>query len=252
MDLILTVLEYKTEGVQGLQRKGFCSNYLADAHIGSNVLLHLRSSNFHLPTVPTLKQPIMLIGAGAGMAPFRGFWQQLMIDSILADERKVQFVQELEQLDFTDSTTHKKAHQIVETFSDATRRKIISLFFGCRNKQCNLIEGETAAYSHVVHRFNAFSREENQPKQYVSDAMHSQHQLIYQSLVEENGLIYVCGKIAMANSVFKTLVSIVADQLVEQNVIEDTQAANITAEDFVNSLIDDGRYLQDIFGTDDI
>ena len=82
--------------------------------------------------------------------------------------------------------------------------------------------------------------------------MKKEHHLIYNALVEQNGLIYVCGKIAMADTVFKTLVSIISEELIEQHVINHSESANVTAEDFINSLIDDGRYHQDIFGTEDV
>ena len=56
----------------------------------------------------------------------------------------------------------------------------------------------------------------------------------------------------MADTVFKTLVSIIAEQHVEQQLVTSKESANVTAEDFINSLIDDGRYHQDIFGTEDV
>ena len=251
LDIILTVLEYKTEGMQGLKRKGFCSNYLADANIGSSVLLFLKPSNFRLPISPTNGQPILLIGAGAGIAPFRGFWQQLMLNSI-TEPNRIEVVQQMELLDFNYAKGQDTASDTADEFSDLLKAKVVSLFFGCRNKQCNLLEDETKVYSKIMNRFNAFSRESNLTKQYVSDVMQKEHQSIYHSLVEQNGLVYVCGKISMASSVFKTLVAIVAEQLIQQNVINNPESANITAEDFINSLIDDGRYHQDIFGVDDI
>ena len=162
LDLILTILEYKTEGVQGLKKKGFCSNYLADADIGSTILLFLKPSNFHLPISPNIKQPILLIGAGAGLAPFRGFWQQLMIDS-LKDENRTDVVQHLEKFDFTDKMYNDNSNLIAERFTGGSKRKLIYLFFGCRDKQCNLLEKETNLYSDIVHRFDAFSREKIYP-----------------------------------------------------------------------------------------
>ena len=133
LDIILTVLEYKTEGMQGLKRKGFCSNYLADANVGSNILLFLKQSNFHLPTSLTHRPPILLIGAGAGMAPFRGFWQDLLLNSINKSKR-IEVVQQLEMLDFNDTEGHDTASDAVDKFSDFSNEKAVSLFFGCRNK----------------------------------------------------------------------------------------------------------------------
>ena len=251
LDILLTVLEYKTDGMQGVKRKGFCSNYLADANIGASIVLFLKPSNFHLPSTPTNGQPILLIGAGAGIAPFRGFWQQLMLNSI-KESNEMEVVQQMEMLGFNDAKAQDTASEGFDEYSETIKEKVVTLFFGCRNKQCNLLEDETKVYSKIMSRLNAFSRESNLPKQYVSDVMQKAHQSIYHSLVEQNGLVYVCGKISMANSVFKTLVTIVAEQLIQQNVINNPDSANITAEDFINSLIDEGRYHQDIFGADDI
>ena len=249
VDIILTVLEYKTDGLQALKRKGFCSNHLADLEVGDDVSLYLKESSFHLP--PNLlnqtTRPILMIGAGSGIAPFRGFWQQVLIDSI-DDHKKEDIIQRLEDLDLCN-----KPHEVtLDQLSGQPIKTSMTMFFGCRDKKCNLLEYETSIYLNMVKRFNAFSRETVCPKQYVSDIMKKEHQLIYEALVEQNGIIYVCGKIAMANTVFKTLVSIIAEQLLEQQVAQHSESANVTADDFINSLIDDGRYHQDIFGTDDV
>ena len=249
LDIVLTVLEYKTQGIQPINRKGFCSNYLADSEVGEPVLLYLKESSFHLP--PSLAaqsaRPILMIGAGAGIAPFRGFWQKVMMDTQDSSMQK-DVIEHLASLELKGDLQNVFPE---EAFRDANITSM-AMFFGCRDKNCNLLEYETNLYKNVITRFNAFSREANLPKQYVSDIMKEEHNLIYDALVERNGLIYVCGKIALANVVFKTLVFIIAQQLIEQNVVEDPESANVTAEDFINSLIDDGRYHQDIFGTDDV
>ena len=250
LDIVLTVLEYKTQGIQPINRKGFCSNYLADSEVGEPVLLYLKESSFHLP--PSLAaqstRPILMIGAGAGIAPFRGFWQKVMMDTQDSSMQK-DVIERLASLELKDDDSQNVFPE--EAFGNANITSM-AMFFGCRDKNCNLLEYETNLYKNVITRFNAFSREANLPKQYVSDIMKEEHNLIYDALVERNGLIYVCGKIALANVVFKTLVFIIAQQLIEQNVVEDPESANVTAEDFINSLIDDGRYHQDIFGTDDV
>ena len=81
LDLLLSVLEYKTPG--GKLKKGFCSNYLANAKPDERVALHLKSSpSFHIESqTDRLIPPTILIGAGSGLAPFRGFWQKLNQES---------------------------------------------------------------------------------------------------------------------------------------------------------------------------
>ena len=250
VDLILTVLEYKTGGLHGIERKGFCSNHLADADIGESIMLYFKESTFHLPPNllhQTVRRPILMIGAGSGIAPFRGFWQQVVFDSFEESKRNDLFDQ-IRKMNLGSQSIDAP----FETIPESSGTTCMTMFFGCRDQESNLLEKETEMFPSIIKRFNAFSREQNLPKQYVSDAMKNEHHLIYDALVEKNGLIYVCGKITMADTVFKTLVSIIAEQLVEQQLVTSKESANVTAEDFINSLIDDGRYHQDIFGTEDV
>lgn len=59
---------------QGPQHYGVCSNYLASLEENDQIYLFVRhAASFHLPKDPEL--PVILIGPGTGIAPFRGFWQ---------------------------------------------------------------------------------------------------------------------------------------------------------------------------------
>ena len=82
LDLLLSVVEYKTPS--GKLKRGFCSNYLANAKPDERVALHLKSSpSFHIESrTDGMIPPTILIGAGSGLAPFRGFWQKLNQESI--------------------------------------------------------------------------------------------------------------------------------------------------------------------------
>ena len=58
---------------------GVSSNYLASLEPGDEILVSVRATNkfFHLPA--DLETPIIMIGAGSGIAPFRGFIQERAI-----------------------------------------------------------------------------------------------------------------------------------------------------------------------------
>ena len=49
IELIVTVVEYLTNGDQPIKKKGFCSSFLTEIDIGSNVYFYIKSSGFHLP-----------------------------------------------------------------------------------------------------------------------------------------------------------------------------------------------------------
>ena len=60
---------------QGVPRRGVCSTYLADRSPGDRVAVYLQpSSNFRPPGDP--HTPMIMIGPGTGIAPFRGFLQE--------------------------------------------------------------------------------------------------------------------------------------------------------------------------------
>ena len=76
LDLLLSVVEYQT--LTGRKFGGFCSNFLANILVGEKVAMYLKSNpGFHFNPLVEGKLPTLLIGAGSGMAPFRGFWQTL-------------------------------------------------------------------------------------------------------------------------------------------------------------------------------
>src|SRR5208283_546687 len=60
---------------QGVPRRGVCSAYLADRSPGDRVAIYVRpSSNFRPPSDP--HTPMIMVGPGTGIAPFRGFLQE--------------------------------------------------------------------------------------------------------------------------------------------------------------------------------
>jgi sulfite reductase (NADPH) flavoprotein alpha-component len=60
---------------QGVPRRGVCSTYLADRSPGDEIPIYVRpSSNFRPPSDP--QTPMIMIGPGTGIAPFRGFLQE--------------------------------------------------------------------------------------------------------------------------------------------------------------------------------
>jgi len=78
IDLLLNVVEYSSP--DGTPRRGLCSNFLDACRPGVDVMpafVQSVSNKFRLPSDP--KTPIVLIGIGSGLAPFRGFYQERSI-----------------------------------------------------------------------------------------------------------------------------------------------------------------------------
>ncbi|XP_052074067.1 nitric oxide synthase, inducible-like [Mytilus californianus] len=77
MHLTADVLEYQTS--DGNKHQGVCSNWLNNLVIGEEIYCNVRKAPlFHLPNDQSV--PIIMVGPGTGIAPFRGFWMQRRID----------------------------------------------------------------------------------------------------------------------------------------------------------------------------
>ena len=118
---------------------GVSSAYLAHQPVGGTVFVFMRKPTiaFHPPENPHV--PMIMIGAGTGVAPFRGFLQER---AALAGQ------------------------------GVPVARSL--LFFGCRNRESDLLYAdELRDYQDrgLVHVENAFSRATDERCRYVQDAM---------------------------------------------------------------------------------
>lgn len=139
--------------------KGICSNYLASRRAGETIYATIRETKagFRLPDDASV--PIIMIGPGTGLAPFRGFLQ----------ERAAQ-----------------KAK--------GARLGPAMLFFGCRHPNQDFLyadELEAFAADGITELHIAFSRAEG-PKTYVQNLVAAQKDRVW-SLIEQGAITYVCG-----------------------------------------------------------
>ncbi|CAI7570542.1 unnamed protein product [Penicillium bialowiezense] len=146
---------------------------------GIHVPVHVRHSNFKLPSDPS--KPIIMVGPGTGVAPFRGFIQERA--ALAAKGEKV-------------GTT--------------------LLFFGCRKSDEDFIyqdEFKTwqAQMGDSLKIVTAFSREGSE-KVYVQHRLKEQAALVSE-LLKQKANFYVCGDAAnMAREVNLVLGHIIAEQ----------------------------------------
>jgi cytochrome P450 / NADPH-cytochrome P450 reductase len=178
--------------------KGICSNHLASRRTGETIHATVRETKagFRLPDDPSV--PIIMVGPGTGLAPFRGFLQE---------------------------RAARKA-------KGATLGPAM-LFFGCRHpEQDYLYADELKAFAAdgITELHTAFSRAET-PKTYVQNLIAAQQERVW-SLIEQGAIVYVCGDGGkMEPDVKATLVKIYrdrvgADAATAQRWIDDLGAKN--------------------------
>jgi cytochrome P450 / NADPH-cytochrome P450 reductase len=139
--------------------KGICSNYLAGRRVGETVHATVRETKagFRLPDDASV--PIIMVGPGTGLAPFRGFLQE---------------------------RAALKAR--------GSRLGPAMLFFGCRHPEQDFLyadELKAFAADGIAELHTAFSRGEG-PKTYVQDLVTAEQERVW-SLIEQGAIIYVCG-----------------------------------------------------------
>ncbi|XP_054155441.1 nitric oxide synthase, salivary gland-like [Oppia nitens] len=205
VDLTVAVVQYTT--CTGTKHYGVCSNYLNQIPIGHSVYGFIRSApNFRLPDDKTV--PIIMVGPGSGIAPFRGFWQH-----------RVRLV----------NTKREERHKLGK----------MTLFFGCRTPSMQLHRKEVQQMIDdgiISQSFIAYSRVAGHPKRYVQDCLKNESQTIYHQLMHERAHFYVCGDVSMAEDVCRTLKYILQD-----NGIDDPEVALVSLKETM-------RYHEDIFG----
>uniref|UniRef100_C4TP54 Nitric oxide synthase 1 n=1 Tax=Ambigolimax valentianus TaxID=1338344 RepID=C4TP54_9EUPU len=206
----IDVVKFRTQDGAGPIHEGVCSGWLNRCDVGTVVPCLVRTAqSFHMPEDKSL--PIIMVGPGTGIAPFRSFWQERCID--------------------------------LEMYRDQKNWGEMVLYFGCRTStQDNIYKQELDEYSanHVLTKFYvALSREPNTPKVYVQDILYSRAPEVYDAIVKKGGHFYVCGDVAMAHDVTRTLETL----LKEQGDIPLDSATII-----VDGLRDANRFHEDIFG----
>lgn len=211
------VVEYKKRGGRGPLHHGVSSKWLQGLKQGDMVPCYIRhAQSFHLPADGSV--PVILVGNGTGIAPFRAFWQQRMFD-------------------INNQCPPKSSITEQRQWGD------MRLFFGCRNSRHDDIyhhEIQTAVQSKAITSvFTGYSREKGKPKEYVQDLLREVSPDICDLIVNSNAHVYVCGAAAMAEGVYTTLQTLIAEHL------------NLSPEEaleFISKLKSSNRYHEDIFG----
>ena len=160
--------------------KGVCTNYLRHQTEGRMIYAFVKDTKsvFRLPDDPAT--PIIMVGPGTGIAPFRGFLQERA--ALKAQGREV---------------------------------GASILFFGCRHPQQDFIyEDELRRFEEegVTRLSTSFSRVEGQPRCYVQNEIYVRRERVWEML-EAGAVIYVCGDASrMAPDVWRTFAAIYSEK----------------------------------------
>lgn len=96
--------------------------------------------------------------------------------------------------------------------SSRARKNKLQLFYGCFDKKADILRDETDRLAlDVLTRFSAFSREPNEAKKYVQDLILEEGKsTVADALIRRDGIVYICGKIAMAEAVHNAIVAVIS------------------------------------------
>ncbi|KAG6010085.1 hypothetical protein E4U21_000118 [Claviceps maximensis] len=183
--------------------KSYALNGPRNKFDGIHVPVHVRHSNFKLPSDPG--KPIIMVGPGTGVAPFRGFIQE----------------------------------RAKQAQNGASVGKTI-LFFGCRKRSEDfLYESEFEEYKKILgdrlEIVTAFSRE-GTTKVYVQHRLKERSKEVGE-LISQKAYFYVCGDAAhMAREVNTVLAQIIAEsqgvsEAKGDEIVKNMRAANQYQED---------------------
>jgi cytochrome P450/NADPH-cytochrome P450 reductase len=140
--------------------RGVCSNHLAGKSANEKVIAFVRDtkSPFRLP--PDATVPLIMVGAGTGLAPYRGFLQ--------------------ERLAMMRGGNHVGPSL---------------LFFGCRHPDHDFLYADELhefESSGITRMYPAFSRHEGCPKTWVQDRILQEQDKVW-AMLQAGATIYVCG-----------------------------------------------------------
>lgn len=195
-EITIKVVEYETVLLE--KRRGLCTNYIKELRPGDKIKIKLNHCNLW----DKLEEPIMqgaesiiLVGPGVGIAPVKSF---------------------------CDNDDYTSFHKHV--------------YFGNRNKEMDYIYEwfwENKERSDMIVR-TCFSRDGGNEK-YVQDMLWNDKALIFDLVVNQNAIVYICGSSGqMPTQVKLTFIEIVK-----------TIGNDKNAEQYLNEMIKSNRYIQE-------
>ncbi|ALL77080.1 cytochrome P450 [Pseudonocardia sp. EC080610-09] len=173
------VLEAPARSGDGVHH-GVCSTQLRDSEPGGTVFVLVREPSIPFRPPENPHRPMIMIGAGTGMAPFRGFCEERM-------------------------ALYERGVPVAESL----------LVLGCRDPLHDLLyAGELRAFTDagVARLLPAYSRMPGHPHRYVQHVLAAEAETVWKVL-EQDAVVYVCGNAnTMAPAVREALVTLYRDR----------------------------------------
>jgi len=155
---------------------GLCSHYLANLDPKQSVKYMIGPCNSTFNMTEKHNNPIIMICAGTGIAPFRGF----------IHER---------------AYANEKGNKLGDTV----------LFYGVKNEKVCPYYNELQYMQNqgvLTKLFMAYSNQQGQPKKYVQDAISKNGDYIWDLVANKQAIIYVCGSSNLSKGVRETFLSL--------------------------------------------
>ena len=205
--LTVAVLRTRASSGEGVY-EGVASTYLADARPGSKVVVDVRPSNVAFAPPQSLATPLIMVCAGSGIAPFRGFLQDR---ALAAEEQGITPAPAL-------------------------------LYFGCDSPEVDFLyrdELDFWARQGVVEVRPTFSEAPQDGIRFVQERLWKERAEIV-SMVDQGAVFFVCGDgRTMAPAVHETCAKIYS---------EATGASPAEADEWMTEMErEHGRYVADVF-----
>jgi len=178
--------------------------------VGAPSVVFVRPSAFRLPTGPGT--PMLMIGPGTGIAPFRALLQEISA----------------------------RREQLAEPARAAATARETVLYFGCRNAAVDFLyraELEAAEAAGTLTRLRvAFSRD-GPSKVYVQHCLAEDGAHVH-ALLQAGAHVYVCGGTSMGREVVGTLADICAKH---------GGLTRAQADDALKQMASEGRLIQELW-----
>ena len=176
--MTVKVLREPVKGAPGRVKEGVCSTQLETLAPGDKAVVFVRESSFRLPRA--LETPVVMVGPGTGLAPFRAMVQEMEVAAARGKKR-----------------------------TGESR-----LYFGCRKPDVDFLYEEelnaALAAGVLTTLRTAFSRAQAE-KVYVQDRLREDSALLWQLVGQQKGHVYVCGGTGMGREVVSVLAEVAAE-----------------------------------------